>query len=298
MKSKVTNLYDYKQESIPAHLLQWKVSEEEIDRQLALLARNDSILSERQKASVGDVVRCRVINAQGSWSRPVLLVYPGQKLCPPLEEACLGIQAKERRTAVVNGVTLDFEAERTAGLNPAPVDDALIRRERVPGVTTVEDYRSWWRNFEEARRRKEQSYRCAYYLLQRMTEQSSYQVDEQEMENIFSAEAAMQREAMEASGVPTELIECQEDITARFREKPEVFFYSKILHPYLVELLRTEPLESVMEKALESYAEINCLDPAIIRENYETYPSFREQITTQAALDLLRETYINAILEV
>lgn len=299
MKTKVLKLYDYKSEPLPEELLQWRVSEGEVDAQLALLSRNHAKLTEREAAGRYDAVRCRVTAAAGGWDRPVTLVYPGRGLCKELENACLGIRAGEERTTMMDGVELTFTAERVAGMDPLETGDALIRAEKIDGVETVADYRRWWKESEEASRRYRQGLSCALHLLDVMAKKSEYDLDQREIDDFFTAEAESQRRMMSEGGVPEELMESAEDIKARFLRYPESYFFRpKIITPYVVELLRTGPLEDEMERAADSFAALNHYDPAEVRAQMREHPAYREQILLQAALELLRETYVDGILEV
>lgn len=126
-----------------------------------------------------------------------------------------------------------------------------------------------------------------------MGDNSELYIDEKEMEASLRKRAQLLYDSMVEAGLPVEMLDSVEDMAAGFRENLCSFFYSKFLHPYVVEHLRTEPMEAIMDKAIEVYAEVNHYDPADVRRDMEQYPDYKEMVVTMAAQIVLCETYIN-----
>lgn len=289
MNSKVIRLWDHTSEPIPEEYRNWGVTPQEIDQQLQLLSRNHARLMEKDVAEEFDAVRCRIANGDLA----VTLVYPGRKLYPELEEAVLGARVGEERMAAVNGKTLTLTIERICAYVPAEIDDTLIKCEKIPNVKTVDAYRVWWEEQENAERFRMNGLRIAYDLLEKMAEKSELYVDEEELTACLRERAQQIFDSMVNSGLPAEMVDSVEDMVADFRERASSFFYPKFLHPYVIEQYRTEPLQAVMDKAIEAFAALNHYDPADVRRDMDLYPSYREMIDTTAAQLVLCETYIN-----
>lgn len=289
MNSKVLRLWEFRNEPIPQDCCGWGVTPPEIDQQLQLLARNHAQLEERETAAEFDAVRCRVQN----WTLPVTVVYPGRNLHPELESAVLGSHVGEQKEVALESGTVTLTVERICAYVSAPIDDALIQAEKIHGIKTVEAYKVWWEEQENARRFQHNGLRIAYEILKKMGDNSELYIDEEEMEAALRKRAQLMHDSMVEAGLPVEMLDSVEDMVAGFRKNLGSFFYPKFLHPYVVEHLRREPIEAVMGKAVEVFAEINHYDPADVRRDMEQYPDYKEMVITVAAQIVLCETYIN-----
>lgn len=289
MNSKVIRLWDHTNEPVPEEYCHWGVTDAEVEEQLRLLSRNRARLEEREVAGEFDAVRCCVHNG----TLPVTLVYPGRNLYPELEQAVLGARVGEERTVTVEGKTVTLTIERICAYVPAPVDDALIKSEKLPGIKTVEQYKAWWKEQEDAERFEKNSMHFAYELLRKMAENSEVDVDEEEMTAALRERAQQIFDSQVAAGLPAEMLETVEEMTAEFKKRAVNLFYPQFLHPYVVEKLRTEPLEVLMDKAVEAFAASCHYDPADVRRDMEQSPAYREMVVTTAAQVVLCESYTN-----
>lgn len=289
MNSKVIRLWDHTNEPVPEEYCHWGVTDAEVEEQLQLLSRNRAQLVEKDAVEEFDAVRCRVHNG----TLPVTLVYPGRKLYPELEQAVLGARVGEERTAMVEGKTITLTIERICAYVPAPVDDALIKSEKLPGIKTVEQYKTWWQEQENAERFAKNSQHFAYELLHKMAENSEMDVDEEEMTASLRERAQMIFDSQVEAGLPAEMLETVEEMTAEFKKRAASMFYPQFLHPYVVEKFRTEPLDAVMDKAVEVFAASCHYDPADVRRDMEQSPAYMEMLVTTAAQVVLCESYTN-----
>ena len=269
MKSKATQLADYRAIQIPDELLRGTVSEEEIDRQVETLTRSHAQEMDVDTVRDGDSVACRSESASENWSRPLLLVYPGQGMCQALEDACLGAALGEIRTASIDGAELKLTVTRIVRRSPAPADDALARAENIPGVETLTDYRRWYRETTMAERKRQAARQSVSYLSEQIVSQSAYDVDEAEQNEWAADQANRQYDAMVAAGIdPTIPVEGTEFLTeeqarAQMAEEMEAGFAVYLANIALLEQNGIDPeqvyRESVGRLAAEAKMTVETL---------------------------------------
>lgn len=95
------------------------------------------------------------------------MVYPGRNLYPELESVVLGSHVGEQREVTLETNTVPLTVERICAYVPAPIDDALIQAEIIHGIKTVEAYRVWWKEQENARRFQHNSLRVVHEILKK-----------------------------------------------------------------------------------------------------------------------------------
>ncbi|MBQ6117116.1 MAG: hypothetical protein IJL08_07310 [Oscillospiraceae bacterium] len=296
MKSHVVKLFDYQALELPEELRHWRVSNGDVQAQLELIARNHAIVIEREAAEQFDCVRCQI---SGGTFGPgsVTLVYPGRGLCPALEETCTGIRVGEQRTATLDGATVELNALRIVCMEPAPIDDLLIRAEGIDGVQTVDEYRVWWKAQEEDKRRYEQGARGAFYVMEQLEKGSEFQVDPEELEEALRAEA--KRTAALYEQLPEEMRMTVEEAAEELRPDWEARFTAKLLRDELVERLRTKPMEQVLEDGKTIYIERNLIPPETVEQMVQINPDgARETFLEFAVLEYLRTRFTDGKLEV
>lgn len=209
MKSQVIQLCDYKTIQIPEEYLSGKIPEEQIDRQLETLSANYAVDTDADVAQTGDSIACRGESDIPKWNRSLLLFYPGRGLCEPeLEDACLGAAVNETRTVSLPEGSVTLTVLCIVRRVRRPIDDALVRLEGIEGVTTVEEYRRWYRETTERELRTQAAGRAVSYLIQEMVKRSRYDINEAERDEWCWDEANRQYDAMTAAGIdltiPTE----------------------------------------------------------------------------------------------
>lgn len=295
MKSHVVKLYDYHALELPGELLSWRLTDAEIREQLELLSRNHAQLVEKERAEEFDVVRCRA-SADGPWDHPVTLVYIGRGLSPTLEDACRGMAVGESRVVSMEAATLTLTAESIYGQQPMDIGDALIQKEAIPGVDTVEKYVAWFREKEEARRRYEQGFRCAYHIYQNLLQHSEFYIDDEELEEMIRKKTDAIWKSME--GLPEEVRQSREELENGMRERKDSFFLPLLLDPYLVELLRQKSMADVLADARRDMVERQGFTPEQVEQMVQYNPEeARERFMNIAALELLRVTYADGKLD-
>lgn len=182
MRSKVTSLLDLAAAVIPEELRRWRVTEQEIDGELARLSAVHAREREADQVREGDGVVCRGESGAARWNRPVLLFYPGYGLCErALEDALPGMRKGECGTvSAAEGEVRLTVLKILRGREPFPLCDDLVRLERIEGVETVAEYRRWYREKKEAQRRRECGVPIGRRLIQELKERSEVLIDGEE----------------------------------------------------------------------------------------------------------------------
>ena len=80
MASTILMLYDIRNLEIPESMRSWRVTQEDIDSALALMARECATLKEVEAVQPGDVVRCIALDNQEKYAGRSILLYPGHNL--------------------------------------------------------------------------------------------------------------------------------------------------------------------------------------------------------------------------
>ena len=281
MRSTVASLYDRSQYRPEDRLRSWRVSREQIQRQLDRLAADHAAETEVETVQAEDSVACRGESASPLWDRPLLLFYPGHGLCPQAEEALLGASIGESRTVTVDGAAVKLTVMRVVRTVPSPLTDELVRSENIPGVSTVEGYETWFRETTEEKNRQRAANTLVRDILRVITENSQVVIDPEE-------EAAWCRRASDydydrdvAAGedptIPEEGIEflTEEQARAKYYEEMKPYFRAYAVNWYLLEHLWQEDPEAVCRDGIQEMAKesgttaedlMKDVEPCLLRE--------------------------------
>lgn len=205
MEIKVREIYDVSQIEVPKELGLWKVSDEQMDAQLKVLARLAAQDIPADKAQAGDCVRC--ICLSGELEGREVLLYPGMKIpgAEQAEAAVEGCGAGDVIHTVLNG-DAELQIREILRRKPAEVDDALIESLCMEGVGTLEAYRAWYKKTTAESNQTQAVKQIQNYMLDELAARSVVEADEAEMERGAEAQAR-QRFAfdMETGGMQMEL---------------------------------------------------------------------------------------------
>lgn len=264
MKLKVSKMYDYKSWKVPAELTLWRIADGEIDRQLERLSHDLAYETEADTVELLDSVACRGESAAARWNRPVLLIYPGRKLCAEeLEMALIGAKLGESRTVATPDGAVKLTVMRIVRRRRIPVGDELVKAAHIEGVNTVQDYRRWYRAQNEPERRSNAAMRIAYQLIKQITENSEFSFDEEEKRAWLNDRVDRLYQAMVLAGidptVPQEGTEflTEEQAKANMYAGLEPQFSSYIVCAHLVETLTGVAAETFCEENMEKLAADN-----------------------------------------
>ena len=300
MRSKVTKLYDHTKAEVPAELRLWRVSEEKIDEQLASLSRTHALESDVTEVRTGDSVVCRGESAVGRWNKPVLLFYPGSGLCEKvIEDALVGMKPGESRTVAASEGDVTLTVSRIVRREAHPIDDELVKLEKVEGVETVEGYRRWYRESTEKWNRDHDVGYLARHLMDEIGKHSEYEIDEAEELAWAEKVAEGMREADEANGtdpsIPDEGTEflTEEQIKEKYIKQCRPYFRTSVVCVAITEQLGgPDAYRAELEREAKVYYHMDA--EALLAK----YPEdmLRDQIYQNAALNLLQK-YSEKLLE-
>lgn len=259
MKSTITKLYDYRQSTIPAELLTWRISDEELKQHMDVLSHNHAFEADVDAVRMGDSVACKAESKCPRWNRPVMLFYPGRELCDSeLENACVGACAGESRMISVDGQPVKLTVTRIVRRSNMPIGDELAKEEGIEGVETLDDYCDWYRKSNEPTRKLHASYRAASFLLDEIAKKSEFAIDAEEKNTWLNDRVDKVYDALVDAGadptIPKEGFDflTVEQAKANMFRQFEPFFTDYVAQAYLVETKTGTPIEQIAMEKLEA----------------------------------------------
>ncbi len=176
MKSIVTKLCDIGSLTVPKELGKWHVGTEEVEDRLNTLARIHADELHPDTVLPGDSVR---LSCPG---RMDVLLFPGLGLpgAEEAEKAVTGLGVGDSLTAPINGRGLTMTVSEILRRVPGAITDQLVQAEGIEGVSTVDQYRRWYLETNEAQNRSTALKEIAFFLLDAIRDCSEYALDPQE----------------------------------------------------------------------------------------------------------------------
>lgn len=186
MKGFVTKLCDIDSIEIPQEMLDIRVDEQQVEKDIQALALRYASEEQAATAEMGDTVFCRADKDSYPDGRTILL-YTEVPMPDAADaaQASLGKKAGDTFTATLAGKTVTLTVEKIIRRTPVEINDALIAGFGMDGVSTVEDYRNYLREKMLSDLQMEQGKAVTRYLLEQMEAGSSFEYDKQEMEQFI-----------------------------------------------------------------------------------------------------------------
>lgn len=184
MKSKVTNLYAYRAEPLPDRMGRWHVTDEEIEKNLAALAATHAAEERVEVVEAGDGVRCMCVGNAFLPHRSSVLLFPGRGLsfAEAGEKAVVGKKVGDLFETTIGGKKLTLKVVEILRRYPAPINDALVSRAGIEGVSTLKEYTQWYREQNELEHRRQAIGGIVMYWMQLLTERSTFAIEEEEQQ--------------------------------------------------------------------------------------------------------------------
>lgn len=229
MKSTVSKLYDRHCVTVPKEMGKWRIDGREVEQQLILLSHTHGTETNVDKVQAGDSVRlsCEEGNLQGR----VVLIYPGLDLpgAADAEGAVLGCCVNDSVTTKINGTSVVLKVEEILRRIPVDIDDALVQKEHLEGIHTVDEYRRMCRKRIEEQNRTQAKKIISNFILNEITKHSEYAMDSKEMEAWKDENARAQYEALIEEGEDPRIAEdgtklTEEEAIENLKEEQEYSF--------------------------------------------------------------------------
>lgn len=183
MKGIVTKLCDIDSIEIPQEMLEIRVDEQQVEKDIQALSLRYASEERAATAEMGDTVFCGADKDSYPDGRTILLYteVPMPDAAGAAKQA-LGKQKGDTFTAHLAGKNVTLTVEKIVRRIPVEVNDALIAGLGMDGVSTVEDYRNYLRNKAMDDQKMEQSKAIIRYFLEQMEQGSSFEYDPQELD--------------------------------------------------------------------------------------------------------------------
>lgn len=289
MKAIVTKLCDISSLTVPEEMTKWRVRPEDVEDQLRTLALSHAVELHPDKAAFHDSVR---LSAEG---RMDVLLYPGLSLpgAEGAEKAVLGLGVGDTLTAPIGGSALTMRVEEIRRRVPAEINDALIQAQDMDGVSTVEQYRDWYRAKTEAQNKEILLKEIAFYLLGALRDRSEFDFDREELDAWARERAQESIDSCTAMGedphIPDEGVELltDEGVLDKFQDMAITEFKTRLAAE---ELCRQNHVSVAFDEASrKEFEQMLPPDLEISEEDREaSKAAFVEGIPISKAFDLLR----------
>ncbi len=223
MKTKVTKLYDVALIPTPEDIPEWRVDEAAVDGLVKALAVQHAVETQGDAVQTGDTVFCA---ARGALEDRTVLVYPGRSIpgAEQAEKALLGAGCGDTVKTELAGSPVSLTVQRIVRRTPAPIDDRLVREEKIDGVETVAAYRAYIKEKTQEQNRSLSAKHLSAALHDALVEKSDYQVDEEEQEAWTDKAAKEMLKMYEQEGIDPHIPEdgtdflTDEEVLAQFKE--------------------------------------------------------------------------------
>lgn len=179
----VEKLCDIDSVDIPAELLDLQIDEQQVEHEVQLLALRYAKEQFVESVEKGDIVYCQPDADSYPDGRRIQL-YTGMEIpgAAAAEMAVLGIKIGDVVETVLYDKPVTLQIQQIIRRTLADIDDALITSLQIPTVETVDAYRAYMRQKLFDNQKLELSKAIDYYLVEQMTEQSSFVMNEDELE--------------------------------------------------------------------------------------------------------------------
>ena len=218
MNGYVDKLYDINSIEIPAEMLETHVDEARVEAELQALGLRYAVESEADIAAEGDTIYAKADMKSYPDGRTIL-VYTGTTL-PGAEDVAKAVISK-RVGDVIETTLADKKVTLTIAKilrrTPVAVDDALIAKIGVDGVSTVGAYRNYIRAKLQEDQNMEQSKMLVKYIMDEMIAKTTYAYDEAEMESYVEEQMKLYANDMEEDDMDYDVSEA--DMREGIREQ-------------------------------------------------------------------------------
>ncbi len=290
MASTISMLYDIRNLEIPDYMRSWRVTQEDIDSALALMARECATLKEVEAVQPGDVVRCTALDNQDKYSGRSILLYPGRNLrgAGKAEQDAIGLTPGTTFKTELGGVAIDsysksdeenqaaleashgepitLKIEQILRLCDMEISDELAKAQGIDGVETLQQLIDWYVENNQPKKLKDVKAELVRdKIMPALLEKSEYAIDPEEESNWAKQHGKYMYDLMTENGmdphIPDEGFDflTDEEALEKLTREQLPRFREVVLTRYLAELngftYTQEQFQREIDAAWEQYAE-------------------------------------------
>mgnify|MGYP004609326677 CR=1 FL=1 len=201
MNGCVDKLFDIDSIKLPEEITKIEIDNRRIDDDVARLALRYADENEADSVSDGDIVFCKA-DDESFPDKRTIIIYTGVVL-PDAETAAKAVIGKGKGETVkteIAGKAVSLNIEKIVRRTPTKIDDELICKIGIDGVTTVDGYKSYLKDKMIEDAKMEQNKAAIRYIMDKMVQNSTYSYDEAEMEKHIKSCADDYARECEATG--------------------------------------------------------------------------------------------------
>lgn len=185
----VHHLQDVSTIDIPKNLTQWRINDSCINAQLDLLAKLYANEINVECVKNGDCVVCECL--EGNLNNTTILIYPGLNLphAIELEQKVIDCHVGDIIKGDLNG-EVKLQIKSIVRKENCVIDNHFISSLDIENVNTVDEYKVWYKNQEEKNRKSQAIKEIENYLLDEITQNSSFEeLNREEFDNFLTSQA-------------------------------------------------------------------------------------------------------------
>ena len=183
MKGVVEKLCDIDSIVIPEEMLECSVDEQQVEAAVQSLSVRYAKEEPAKLVSQGDFVSCQADQESYPDGRTIL-IYPGMNMpgAENAEAAVIGKKPEDVVSTSIAGKSVTLTIKKIIHRIPAQVNDELVAGIGLDGVSTIAQYKDHIRTKMLEDQKMEKSKEIVRYFIDKMTNESTYQYDQAEMD--------------------------------------------------------------------------------------------------------------------
>lgn len=278
LKSKVIDLYDYKNIDLHAVVEPFTFSDEEMKEAATKKFKRVAKLENVSEISLGDFVTLSCEAESSKFTKNHLNLCVGKGLySAEFEEKIIGFEVASEKTIDVSGEEVKVTIEDIKRRVIPELTDEAVRLLEIEGVTTVEAFKEMILDEEKAEYRESYAEALTLYLLGEINGNSTFELDDEELAHDKERSLVLAKEMLKSAGLNPETATDEEVMAVSGRTKQEHYEFmiangqdgfkssvvgAKVMAEEGVELTcekYEEYIESLMGETGKSREEVTCM---------------------------------------
>ena len=176
----------------------WHADDADIENQLHVLANSFAEKLNADTVQKGDSVL--LVCTEGTLSDRDVLLFPGTEMQKDAENAVLGSKIGEIISVKINNAEQTLTVKKIVRNAVAEINDELIKKAGIDGVSTVDEYRTWYCAEKENENREQAQKQISGFIFDEIVKNSDYDIDAEELSAWADEMAKAEFEDMLAMG--------------------------------------------------------------------------------------------------